>query len=164
MARKKTRAGFAVLVVSTLVAVMLWVNGETFWFGVFFLVYVPTLVALWFAFFTKTNCGVITATRGRPCKNPVRGRLRGCRIHSREKWAVQLARIGITSPASRLGHRVARQRGPEPAASSRETTGPDREKTLSTERPVKETVTFVCTVLGTAATIVSTGVGVVGIL
>lgn len=116
----------------------------------------PTVVPGHHAQAVEVRRSTYQKTGGTPCMIPVRGRLRACGFHRREKRAVWLARIGIRKPSARLGHRVARpyRRGDS---------GEPGQQTLAIDKPVTDTITFACTLLGTAATVVSTAIGIVGL-
>ena len=162
MGRRKRATGnsrWLVLLVPLLVAASLWSQREITWLVLFLVVYLTGTITIWVLLYMGTTCDVITKTKGTPCGNPVRGRLRACRYHKREKRAAWFARVGITGPAARLGKRVARPTARQPAP-----TAPPGTDTLTVDKPVTDGLTIVCTLISTVMTIISTAVGVIGLV
>jgi hypothetical protein len=65
----------------------------------------------WLAFQKRTYCDVENKTDGQPCSNPVRGKLRACRRHRRQKRDAIWAYLGLTNPGQRFRIMWARATG-----------------------------------------------------
>lgn len=158
--RRRNSSRWWVLVVPALVALTL--GGQHRWLllACFAVVYVTGTAGIWALLFMHTNCDVITKTRGAPCSNPVRGRLRGCAYHRREKRAVWLSRVGIRGPLRELSRRSAPsdRRSRMAAAQTPSTTD-----VATVAKRGRDGFTMACTVVSTIGTVVSTAVAVIGL-
>ncbi|MQA02005.1 MAG: hypothetical protein GEV07_04530 [Streptosporangiales bacterium] len=159
MARRGSTRAFLVVVPPLLVAGSLHAQNRTGWLVAFVILYLVAVVAIWVLLFMRTTCDMITKTDGSPCGNAVRGRLRACRYHKRQKRAVWLARIGFRRAAAQLGRRVARPTA-APAGGGRPATTDDG---LSIDKSGTDGLAVVCTLISTVGTVVSATVGVIGL-
>lgn len=127
------------------------------------LVVVVCVLAFWILFFKPAYCDVITSTRGTPCHNTVKGRLRGCRYHKREKRAALCARFGLggnVAGSAGFGRRM--PRAPQPAAPGKRDAEPETTARVTVAKPAYDTITLISGVLGTIAGVVGTAFTVIG--
>lgn len=129
---------------------------------VFLLLYVAGTCTIWVLLFMATNCDVITITHGTPCRNPVRGRLRGCAHHRRDKRAVWLSRVGIKGPLRQLAQQSREARRDVRRSVRAEEL--DATSTPTVDKPVRDIFTVVCTLVSTVSTAIGTIIAVLGLV
>jgi hypothetical protein len=106
-------------------------------------------LVLWISFFKRTICDVETKARNDGCGNAVRGRLRGCRLHRREKRDALWALLGLRNPGQRYRVMWARPSSTYGHATPSPEVGEPR-----VSRPLYDGSMLVATIFGSLGTLV----------
>jgi hypothetical protein len=104
----------------------------------------------WLALQMPTYCDVENKTDRQPCGQPVRGKLRACRWHRRQKRDAIWAYLGHTNPGQRFRIMWARVTG-QPA----NITPTPAQATPQVLHPLRDAVLFLATVVGALAAVVT---------
>jgi hypothetical protein len=109
------------------------------------------VLALWLAFFKRTQCDVETG-EGVGCGNPAHGRLRACHLikHKRAKHDALWRIFGLNNPAIRYRIMWAQPRSSYGSTSPQLETLPPR-----VMKPLYDGTILVATVVGAAATVIA---------
>jgi hypothetical protein len=118
-----------------------------------FILVILLSILVWVSFFVRTSCDVENKTDGEPCGNPVRGRLRACSWHRRQKRDALWAVLGMANPAIRYRIMFARSTG-----YGRTTPTMPGGPSPTVTRPTYDCVMLVSTVAAAAAAIVALAV------
>jgi hypothetical protein len=101
MAKKPKASKVRELVTLILVAAVVWVGYPPGDHLAAWILGVPAVLLCWFSFLMPTRCDYQTKA-GTPCLNRVRGKLRGCSIHSHLKRDAMFAALGLRNPGQRF--------------------------------------------------------------
>ncbi|MCA1694125.1 MAG: hypothetical protein LC749_05010 [Actinobacteria bacterium] len=110
-------------------------------------------LVLWISFFRRTICDVETKARNDGCGNPVRGRLRGCYLHRREKRDALCALLGLRNPGRR--YRVMWTR---PGSTYGRATPSPQVEEPHLGRPLYDGTMLVATIIGSLGTLAALAV------
>lgn len=114
-------------------------------------------LGVWFLFIMPTRCDVL-ARHGQPCRNPVKGKLTGCRSHDREKRDAIFAMFNLRNPGQFFRFAWS---APQPVKARQ----PGTQELLTVSRNTAyEAIILVCTLLSTLAAVTGTTFTAIGLL
>jgi hypothetical protein len=125
-------------------------NALAIWMGI------GVAIIMWMAFVMPTYCDVQNKTDGEGCGNPVRGKLRACRLHKRQKHDALWAMFRLRNPAQRYRVMWARASSRHPNV-----TPSPADATPRVLNPLYDGAMLVATVIGSIATVFALMVQVV---
>ncbi|TCP48518.1 hypothetical protein EV191_11075 [Tamaricihabitans halophyticus] len=116
---------------------------------------------LWISFFMPTYCDYRTQ-RNRPCRWRVRGKLRGCGIHARDKRDALWRACRLKNPGTLFRVMWASPDDPPPARPGAGTPNTSLQP-AATQQGARDAAVFYCTLVSTVAGVISAIVGVLAL-